>query len=66
MSLRFYWMYVTFTHGTQILGIELDLVHKTDIYVIKDQISHFDLLSLHNEINIFILLLDIFKCLSIS
>ena len=26
MSLRFYWMYVTFTHGTQILGIELDLV----------------------------------------
>ena len=26
MSLRFYWMYVTFTHDTQILGIELDLV----------------------------------------
>ena len=26
MLLRFYWMYVTFTHGTQILGIELDLV----------------------------------------
>ena len=26
MSLRFYLMYVTFTHSTQILGIELDLV----------------------------------------
>ena len=33
MSLRFYWMYVTFTHGTQILGIELDLVVLFYVYM---------------------------------
>ena len=35
MSLRFYWMYVTFTHRTQILGTELDLVRSFESQLAK-------------------------------
>ena len=38
MLLRFYGMYVTFTHGTQILGIELDLVMSLDDLITKNNL----------------------------
>ena len=41
MSLRFYWMYVTFTHGTQILGIELDLVSLLNNVLKVAKVVHF-------------------------
>ena len=55
MSLRFYWMYVTFTHGTQILGIELDLVMYVFLNTFKNLIEELRGLWSMNQPSSFIL-----------